>query len=196
MYHPKLPSSPNYSSHILSLSIITYPSPHELDEPLHHLFTITTTMPSLSCLSQNTRSGSQRRSARRSTKIVTMSMDNTDKTVKESRVFAYRKDGRRFTAGHCIETEIHAMAGSYPCPAGSRRVPAMVHSESEAFNKRIEHDPLPGLPQGYQSVQSTVQRAWYRGDLNTWEARWDYTHDIAYRLPQVVSHLSILSSLN
>ena len=115
-------------------------------------------------------------------------MDNTDKTVKESRVFAYRKDGRQFTAGHCIETEIHAMAGSYPSPAGSRRVPAMVHSESEVYNKRIEHDPLPGLPQGYQSVQSTVQRAWYRGDLNTWEARWDYTHDIAYKLPQVVSH--------
>jgi hypothetical protein len=79
------------------------------------------------------------------------------------------------------------MNGSYPCTVGSRRVPAMLHSESEVFSKRTDHDPIPGLPQGYQSVQSTVQRAWYRGDLNSWEARWDYTHDIAYRSPHVVS---------
>jgi hypothetical protein len=123
-----------------------------------------------------------------------MSMDNTDKTVKETRVFAYRKDGRRFTAGRCIETEIHAMAGSYPCPPGSRRVPAMLHSESEVFIKKTPHEPLPGLPQGYQSVQSTIQRAWYRGDLNTWEARWDYTHDIAYVMPHMVSHRRCISS--
>jgi len=116
-----------------------------------------------------------------------MTLNNSDKTVKATRVFGYKKDGRRFTAGHCIETEIHAMNGSYPCPVGSRRVPAISHSESEVFSKRTDHDPVPGLPQGYQSVESTVQRAWYRGDLNTWEARWDYTHDIAYRSPQVVS---------
>jgi len=79
------------------------------------------------------------------------------------------------------------MNGSYPCTVGSRRVPAMLHSESEVFSKRTDHDLIPGLPQGYQSVQSTVQRAWYRGDLNSWEARWDYTHDIAYRSPHVVS---------
>jgi hypothetical protein len=119
-----------------------------------------------------------------------MSLDNSDKTVKATRVFGYKKDGRRYTAGHCIETEIHAMNGSYPCTVGSRRVPAMLHSESEVFSKRTDHDPVPGLPQGYQSVQSTVQRAWYRGDLNTWEIRWDYTHDIAYRSPHVVSPFS------
>jgi len=116
-----------------------------------------------------------------------MSLDNSDKTVKATRVFAYRTDGRRYTAGHRVETEIHAMNGSYPCPAGSRRVPAMVHSESEVFSKKIAHEPVPGLPQGYQRVESTVQKAWYRGDLNTWEARWDYTHDIAYHTPHVVS---------
>jgi len=116
-----------------------------------------------------------------------MSLDNSDKTVKATRVFAYRTDGRRYTAGHRVETEIHAMNGSYPCSAGSRRVPAMVHSESEVFSKKIAHEPVPGLPQGYHRVESTVQKAWYRGDLNTWEARWDYTHDIAYRTPHVVS---------
>jgi hypothetical protein len=144
-------------------------------------------MPSLvPCLSQTSVRPRRTRSPK-TPRTASMSLDNSDKTVKATRVFGYKKDGRRYTAGHCIETEIHAMNGSYPCPAGSGRVPAMVHSESEVFNKRIPHDPVPGLPLGYQSVQSTVQRAWYRGDLNTWEARWDYTHDIAYRTPHVVS---------
>jgi hypothetical protein len=121
-----------------------------------------------------------------------MPIDNCDKTVRASRVFAYNSDGRRYTAGHCIETEIHAMNGSYPCPNGSARCPAILHSESQVYTTRKVHKVLPGLPQGCQEVQSTVQRAWYRGDLNPWEARWDYTHDIDYIPPHVVSPLVLL----